>query len=259
MLMRQLLVFRMCFFSFITGALILPASASSAEAQHTLRDVFFSTVDTNESKLVGKVGLMQVAPLGTQQVAMDHVFSSGERFRFLISANRSGYLYILHRSLEGEVTQLWPRPEMANGFRIEAGRTYTLPNNPGVLVFDDSIGNEQFYIAVRSAPKVPDLSHLTGMTIVNSDDPPGTTNNAREIQPENIVVDAPPGGMSAINDQPDTTVVEWVIRGDPFGEGASRGVVFDPGNKDDDLYRYFSAAPGDADTKAMVQIMLKHN
>ena len=252
------MIFRVCFLSSIAGTFILPASAASTESQHTLRDVFFSTVDTNESKLVGKVGLMKVAPLATQQVAMDHVFSSGEKFRFLISANRSGYLYILHRSLEGEVSQLWPRPEKTNGFRIEADRTYTIPNNPGVLVFDDSIGNEQFYIAVRSAPKVPDLSHFAGTTIVNADDQSGTTNHAEESQPENRVVGAPPGGMTAINNQPDTTVVEWVIRGDPFGEGATRGVVFDPGNKDDDLYRYFSAAPGDADTKAMVQIMLKH-
>ena len=187
---------------------------------------------------------------------MDHVFRSGEKFRFLISANHSGYLYILHHSLEGEVTQLWPRPEMADGFRIEAGRTYTIPNNPGVLVFDDSIGNEQFYIAVRSAPKVPDLSHFAGAAIINPDDQSGTP--PRAMNPIDDQSGTAPGAMNHIENQPDTTVVEWVIRGDPFGEGASRGVVFDPGNKDDDLYRYFSAAPGDADTRAMVQVMLNH-
>ena len=270
MLKPQRMAFSLCLLSIVAADFIPVLPVSAANSEVSLRDVFFSTVESSESQLVGKVGLMRVAPMATQQVAMDHVFRSGEKFRFLISANHSGYLYILHHSLRGEVTQLWPRPEMTDGFRIDAGRTYTIPKNPGVLEFDDSIGSEQFYIAVRSAPKVPDLSHFAGAAIINANDqsgtPPGAMNPLDDqlgtppgaMNPIDDQLGTPPGATNPIDNQADTTVVEWVIRGDPFGEGASRGVVFDPGNKDDDLYRYFSAAPGDVDTRAMVQVMLNH-
>ncbi len=236
------------------GILVLVLCATLTIAAHadenrtvTLRDAFYGTVEEQVPMLVGKVGIALVEPTGVRQVSLDHVFSSGDKFRFLISSNTAGYLYILHRSKDDDVTQLWPRPNTADTFNIRSNQTYTVPTGPGVLIFDENIGNEQFYIAVRSEPKVPQLSGLDSKDLPQSDD-----RESNKVAKPDVLIDTPE------ETQPLTSTVEWVIRGDPFGEGSSRGVVFDPGPVDSDLYRYFSAVPGDGDSKAMIQVMLSH-
>lgn len=209
---------------------------ATGSTESDLRGVFYGTVDDQNSTLVGKVGLALIKPTGTKQVPLDYAFNSGDKFRFLVSSNHDGFLYILHWSSDNNLSQLWPNPESNDHFSIKSIQTYTVPPSPGVFIFDNEIGEEQFYIAVRSEPKVPE---------------PGVLDEIVDKVEKTIA--APD-----IGEKPGTNSVEWVIRGDPFGEGSKRGVIFDPGTKDSDPYRYFSAAPDDSSTKAMVQIMLKH-
>jgi hypothetical protein len=210
-------------------------SIGTENKSSNLREVYYGTILDQEPALIGKVGIALVEPTGIRQVPIDYAFKSGDKFRFIISSNHNGYLYIIHRSLKNELTQLWPRTNMSDAFEIGSGQTYTVPPSPGSFVFDEEVGKEQFYIAVRSEPKVPNLNVL------------GKSGRADQTV-----------GALNVNKKPVTQEVEWVIRGDPFGEGSTRGVVFDPGTKDGDLYRYFSAIPGDRSNKAMVQVILNH-
>ena len=222
--------------------LILPISYAKNQDNSTgiissnLRGVYYGTADEQESALVGRVGIALVESAGIKQVPIDYTFQSGDKFRFLISSNHAGYLYIIHRSSENKLNQLWPSSKSNDAFKIRSGQSYTVPPNPGVFIFDKEVGKEQFYIAVRSEPKAPRLGVL------------------EQANKADQTVTAP-----GVGEKPSTEEVEWIIRGDPFGEGSTRGVIFNPGKADGDLYQYFSAAPGDRSTKAMVQIMLNHS
>lgn len=190
-----------------------------------LRGVYYGTVEDQKPLLVGRVGVALVESTGVKQVAIDHAFNSGDKFRFLVSSNHDGFLYILHGSSINNLKQLWPHTKMSDTFEIRSGQTYAVPPSPGVFTFDEEVGKEQFYIAVRSEPEVP------------RPDVPGQEDNADQT--------TAPGD----SEEPRVEEVEWIIR----------GVTFDPGAADGDLYRYFSAAPGDHSTKAMVEIMLMHS
>jgi len=201
-----------------------------------LRDFYNGNTEDKITAHVGKVGIALVETTGIKQVPIDHAFKSGDKFRFLVSTNNNGYLYLFHRSSDKNLQQLWPMNNTSDTFEIRSGQTYTIPPSPSTFIFDQEVGEEQFYIVVRSEAKVPNLGDFE--------------DTEKQNQSANSL---------AISEKPKTQEVEWIIRGDPFGEGSTRGVIFDPGTTDGDLYRYFSAPPDDTSTKAMVQIILEHN
>lgn len=201
-----------------------------------LRGAYYGTIENQKPVLIGKVGVVLVEPSGFKQVPLDYSFKSGNKFRFLVSSNHDGFLYILLKSSDNNLKLLWPHEKVSDTFKIDSVQTYTVPPSPGVFIFDEEVGKEHFFIAVRSEPKAPKLGVL-----------------------DSVDKAAQSVATPEIGQKPSTDKVEWVIRGDPFGEGSKRGVIFDPGTADSDLFRYFAAAPGDFSTKAMVQIMLRHS
>lgn len=214
--------------------------AGTGTSSSNLRDIYYGTVHEKKPALVGRVGVELLDQNGSRQVPIEYAFRSGDKFRFLVSSNKHGFLYILYGSSDGQVKQLWPHLSTDNkaseAFEIRAKQTYMVPPSPGVFIFDDKVGDERFYIAVRSEPKAPSL---------------GMLDRPDEYEPRQI-----PAAID-IRDQPGTKEVQWLIR-DPFVEGTTRGVTFDPGSAIGDLYRYFSAVASDTNTKAMVQLRLIH-
>lgn len=227
----------------LVAVLLLPLSLPGLFAGDTnndlsssnLRGVYYGTVEGEKNVLVGKIGVALVDESQRKQVPLDYAFNSGDKFRFLVSSNHDGFLYILHRSADNNLKQLWPDPRINSYFKISSKQTYDVPPAPGAFVFDEEVGQEQFYIAVRTEPRTPTLGVFESVDKVD-----------RKV------------GITEIGENSSDKEVEWVIRGNPFGENASRGVVFDPGKSSGDIYRYFSAVPGDLTTSAMVELMLRH-
>jgi len=201
----------------------------------SLRDVYIGreTQPTGQVFVVGRLGILLRSQDGYKLVRHQHVFSSGDRFRFQITSNKGGRLYVLHASPGGLPKQLWPMDEQT--FAIEAGRSYDIPPEPGIFVFDKEVGEELFYVAIRLDGKLPQLSGTARVEDATAKKPAIATQDAK-------------GSKS--------TVVNFRIR-NPFGDSA-RGVTFDPGTNDEDPYIYFSAVPKDGTDKAMIEFQLQH-
>ena len=92
------------------------------------------------------------------EVAPDTVFHAGDRIQFSITANDSGYLYIINQGSSGAWRPMFPSPEIENGDNhIDQGRTYLMP--PRRLIFDEQAGTEKLFIVFSRQPE-PDLEKM---------------------------------------------------------------------------------------------------
>jgi len=93
------------------------------------------------------------------EVSPGTVFRAGDRIRFSVEANDSGYLYIIQRGSSGVWKPMFPSAEIEGGDnRVEKGRTYQMP--PGhVFTFDEQAGEEKFFIVLSRKPE-PDLEKM---------------------------------------------------------------------------------------------------
>jgi hypothetical protein len=200
-----------------------------------LRDVFLGkeSAPAQFHRVIGRLGILLKTDEGVNRVRHDYLFRNGDRFRFEITANQGGWLYVLHTSPGGKVEQLWPRKQDSNEIRTE--QTYEIPPRPGIFIFDKEVGDELFYVAIRSEQTPPTLGRPT---------PRAKPTDSKE--------------KTAISDSrtPTTRITNFRIR-DPFG-GTPRGIIFDPGQDDTDPYLYFSAVPRDTTQSAMIEFQLRH-
>ena len=232
-------------FLFISSALVMAQSSgsdrstsqseSSTSEGSRLKDVFLGREDAQAQALgvVGRLGVLLIKSNGFEAVRVDHPFRSGDKFRFEITSTKNGFLYVLHASLSGKIKQLWPREETSN--EIRGGQTYVIPPSPGVFVFNEEVGQELFYVAIRSDQTPPKLEDLKQQ---GKPSPTGKRD------------------LNVASKAPTTNITNFRIK-DPFG-GTGRGVVFDPGTAGVDPYLYFSAVPGDSKTNAMIEFQLQH-
>jgi len=223
--------------SFFSALLLQFAMTLAAVGQesHTLKDVFDSghNAAAEGAGLVGKLALVIVEPDGARQVPPSYAFRSGDKFRFEVSSNLDGWLYIFHRARTSHLTQLWPRKGDGKvNNRVLAKQTYVVPPSPGVFIFDKQVGDEYFYIAINTMATQPVLDSAP-----------------QDVSPS-VAVD------QTASRKPATTQRNYLVK-DPFG-GQGKGVTFDPGTGDAAPYIYFSAVPGDARTRAMLEIRLSH-
>ncbi|MEN8165970.1 MAG: DUF4384 domain-containing protein [Pseudomonadota bacterium] len=211
-----------------------------SDESSSLRDDFYREGGDDASRMIGSLSIMLIESTGTREVRVDHPFRSGDRFRFAVSSNQPGWLYILHRSATGKAQQLWPQQGSQAGLiphqEIQVGKRYLVPPSPAKFIFDEEVGQEEFIIAIRSQQMAPDLSVIE----------------------ETIPSEVPDKVESGASPREETTGNIIVVRGDPFTGDTTRGVFFDPGTDDADPRLYFSAAPGDDATKAIVKFKLRH-
>lgn len=212
------------------------------KAPDGLRGVYLSKIDkVAGSPMVGRLALELFKNNQYHEVRLDHIFRSGDRFRFKVSTSLSGWLYIFHRPHKGEPQLLWPQQK--NNERksdinyIKAKTMYSIPPSPGILVFDEEVGEESFYVVIRSKPIPPALK-----TLRKSDQEPNRRKKTL-VAPE----------------QPRQRIVQFSVRAPNIvDDRPSRGVIFDPGTRDSDPYIYFTSSSEDNDTSALIEFQLNH-
>lgn len=215
-----------------------------------LRGVFLGEEkSTKPDEVVGRLAIRLLGDARSQQVGLDYRFRSGDRFRFEITSNRDGWLYILHRSPGGQPQMLWPRSqgkqETGPSNHVRGQTTYVVPPSPRAFIFDDEVGKESFYVAIEAEPIAPTDAPIAPK---QDNDKPSTTTATGTSQPRtNAAAGAP---------APTTQIHNFSVRG---LEGlVGRGVVFDPGPEDADPHVYFSASGEDDGTIAAVKFQLRH-
>jgi hypothetical protein len=202
--------------------------------------VYYATGTTGTTKeRVARLAIELTEGSGAKTVRTDHLFRTGDKFRFKVNSNQDGWLYIMHRTAGGEPQLLWPRvtggkqERYLDQNRVEANRPYTVPAAPGLFVFDEEVGDEIFYALIAAERKVPQLAAL----------------DAREYK----AAPSPATGARKNN------ILNFAIRsGTAPNAKPLRGVVYDPGREDDDPFLYFSAPSDDDKQPVLVEFRLKH-
>ncbi len=221
-------------------------SANGAAQASNLRELYEQGPSRSRGDVkVGRL-MVQLIQQGTpRRVGIGRVFSSGDTFRFEVSSNRSGWLYVLHRSPGGQPQLLWPRPDndrpdaYLDANEVEAYQSYLIPPPPGVFEFDAEVGKEQFYVVIRSQPRTPELSAVW----------PGP--GAVSPVPEPSPVQSTP--------QSSQKIVQFSVRGGSgSAEGPMRGVVFVPGGEDGDPNVYFASEAADDSGDVLYEFRLQH-
>jgi hypothetical protein len=209
--------------------------AGPPEQENGLRGVFLGQ-DSEPAQLhrvIGRLAIVLKTDEGSKLVRPDYSFRSGDHFRFEITANQDGWLYVMHAVPTRDWQQLWPSKSDIN--KIRAQQSYEIPPRPGIFIFDKDVGNEFFYVVVRPDATPPALGSSTAQT-----------RRTEDLAKTQTLAPKTPAGKT----------INFLVR-DPFGE-TTRGVIFDPGKNDADPYLYFSATPQDSVKSAKIKFQLHH-
>lgn len=200
-----------------------------------LRGVFLGKDDdpVQSHRVVGRLAILLKTEEGFRRVRSDYSFRSGDRFRFDVTANQDGWLYVMHSVPGSDWQQLWPSKTNTN--KVESQQSYQIPPPPGIFIFDKDTGNEIFYVVIRSNVAPP--TH-------------------RATDPSAADASPPKKGQAQSPKSSSGETVNFLVR-DPFGE-STRGVTFDPGRDDRDPYLYFSAALEETPKAAKIKFQLHH-
>ncbi len=115
---------------------------------------------TGEPPLGIRYTILKINPdNSTTEVAADTVFHSGDRIRFSIEPNASGYLYIINQGSSGTWKPMFPSPEVEDGNNhVDGFHPYTMPPKTR-LAFDTTPGTENLFIVFSRQPE-PDLEQM---------------------------------------------------------------------------------------------------
>lgn len=80
------------------------------------------------------------------------VFHKDDAIRFRFHSSRGGFLYVLNHSSNGESTWLFPRPEVGQNSRVEAGPEYMIPGSKGSFVVGGNPGFDVTYWILSPTP-----------------------------------------------------------------------------------------------------------
>src|SRR5215469_11223305 len=127
-----------------------PDASNPADQDRGLRGVFLGTeIDpARPNRVVGRLAILVKTDEGMKRMRHDYSFHSGDRFRFDITSDRDGWLYVMHAGPGGSLQQLWPTKP--SGEKMSAKQSYEVPRSPGIFVFDKDTGDEFFYVLIRS-------------------------------------------------------------------------------------------------------------
>jgi hypothetical protein len=94
-----------------------------------------------------------------QEVDADSIFRAGDRIRFSVTANDSGYLYIVQRGSTGNWRVMFPSADIEDGNnRVMNRREYMFPPG-GRFTFDQNTGDVKIFLILSRAPE-PNLEKL---------------------------------------------------------------------------------------------------
>ncbi|HXO19786.1 MAG TPA: DUF4384 domain-containing protein [Thermoanaerobaculia bacterium] len=128
-----------------------------------------------------RVGLAKVVNLNSTAVPLSHIFESGDRFCITLTANRTGYIALLHRGAAGHLESLWP----SNGgtAAIAANEMIVVPPD-GNFRLDEVPGSEMVQIVFTLAPIGQPMAQLLEATTGASG-----TSAIRQIRLRGVVAD----------------------------------------------------------------------
>jgi len=223
--------------------LLLAAISSFGAADNTagnLRGVYLSAGPTDSPPPVGRlaVSLLNKSSISFP-VNLHYRFHSGDEFQFTVSSNKDGWLYLLHRSPSGKLQQLWPPQNKViskNINQVRRGQEINIPPYPGKFIFDEEVGNEYFYVVIRSEHRPPKFS-------VIEESPKSDVRSSAEKPAES-------------SSKPSNKIVQISVRS--LQKSLIRGVVFDPGLKDNDPNIYFSPHPENDSSDIVFEFQLSH-
>ena len=173
------------------------------------------------------------------EVAADTMFKTGDRVRFQVKTNTTGYLYIVMQGSSGTWKLLFPASEVAGGSNlVQPGESRTVPSGDrGQFVFDEQAGTEKLFVVLTRQPE-PDLDKL----IYAMGGPQTTTESRNVVLAGNTVSD------------------EMVNR--LRKEMASRDLVFETSDQDPtgkpEKAAYVANPSKAADARLVVDISLHH-
>jgi len=127
---------------------------------------FLSGSQTSQYSRVGRLAVQLVRNGVTKEVPFDWVFHTNDEFRFKITTNRDGWLYILHRSPGGNPQLLYPSTDPNTGqvignSRVEKNKNYLVPQpTEGSFVFETDTGAETFFLVIKDRPEPPALNDI---------------------------------------------------------------------------------------------------
>lgn len=80
-------------------------------------------------------------------VPLEHVFETGERFRFELETNRPARVYLFHQAPTGERQRIWPAAgDEAN--LVQPGERFAVPAEGAAFEMRDETGMESFVVAL---------------------------------------------------------------------------------------------------------------
>ena len=210
-------------------------------SKDNVRGVFLGQgAETQE--VVGRLAIRLLEEGGSHQVGIDHAFRSGDRFQFEITSNRDGWLTIFHRSGNEKPQVLWPRLRPSEGSAVSnhlsARATYIVPPSPAAFVFDEQEGAEFFYVTIEST-----ATAKASQTAVDS--------GAKSVEGSESTREQPPTGAPTRK-----RLLNLKVRG--LEALVKRGIVFDPGPRDEDRHVYFAPSEEDSEGVAVVKFQLQH-
>lgn len=130
-----------------TGTTLAPAAEKNPKPNPPMLGVRCSV-----TKLFPNGQFMEVSP--------DIAFRSGDRVRFIVEANSTGYLYIILRGSSGQWSLLFPNKEIDNGQNmITRGSRYEIPYGEAFFQFDQTPGVEKLFLVLTKQPE-PDVEKL---------------------------------------------------------------------------------------------------
>ena len=242
-LQRMLLILFVCL-GLGCGSIIEPVisdDAISPKTDHSdlfsdLRGVYLeSSPDDKQGARVARLAVRLITPDGERKVRLDYPFKSQNKFRFEVSSNRDGWLYVLHKSPKGEPQLLWPKETADN--HIKANRSYLIPSIPAKFVFDREVGEELFYVVIKSQQQAPDL--VTIENLVKQTELPLT--------------------MTETPSKPKTKVAQIGVRSSVDAlDNYYRSIIYDPGTQDGDPNIYFTAHPKNINDMTIFEFKLQH-
>jgi hypothetical protein len=102
-------------------------------------------ISADRPEYVFQIGLEQRRGGQWRPVDAQTVFHKDDEIRFRFRTSRSGYLYVLNLSSDGESTWLFPRPERGERSRVEPGPPYLIPGTKGLFVVGGKPGFDITY------------------------------------------------------------------------------------------------------------------
>ena len=127
---------------------------------------FPSGAQTSQYSRVGRLAVQLIQNGGIQEVPFDSSFHTNDEFRFNVTTNRDGWLYILHKSPGGNLKLLYPPTDPNTGqlignSHVEKNKNYLIPQSTeGSFIFDTDTGAETFFLVIKDRQEPPSLNDI---------------------------------------------------------------------------------------------------